>query len=66
MHTKHMLDGGGGGTDNVHLGLIYYIPTFLIPMPALIWNFRCNLHSIGNHCVKYEHPWSKKGLSFKP
>ena len=26
---------------------------------ALIWNFRCYLHIMGNHCAKYEQARSK-------
>ena len=30
--------------------------TFDLKVIAVIYNkFRCNLHSIGNHCVKHEH-----------
>ena len=29
-----------------------------------LWNFSCNLHNIGNHCVKYERSRSKREEEF--
>ena len=30
-----------------------------------ILNFCCNLHTTGNHCAKYEHPWSKHKIGVR-
>ena len=29
--------------------------TFDSKVLAVIWNYCCNLHTIGNYCAKYEH-----------
>ena len=43
----------------VCLSLLEVALAFHSKVIALIRNC-CNLHTLGNHCVKYKHLWSKK------
>ena len=48
---------------------VYVTLIFDPKVTALVCNFCCNLHTIENHCAKYEHPRKKNqkwNLSFKP
>ena len=37
---------------------VHVPPTFDSKVISMIKKARCNLHTIGNHCAKYEHPLS--------